>query len=373
MDVVIVFACLAVPTVLLESSSAVWGPGTRWPMIYQVTTPVVMLGIVAALLLASRSPYRAWLWSGGVGVAVAIGALFSLGQNWDQNTIASNERFIRDSIERLIAADAVAGRKPTQVLLMLDEPNRRFWRSSDVLSPIIARVWLRGLDISFRIVPWMPSPEASWQSWWRVRFGPDAEGLGNAKVWGGTVPYQQIAVLRISGRNARRLTRIDRDDLANWDVEWARDGPVNLPGPTPGELCPLKWSANEDALLSGWGDAESDSKGPVRWTLAHAAQLILPLTCDDGAVMRVTAAYAVSMRNIDGLRLTVNGETLPYRRRASDGDIIYEADLGASMMARSPSLRIGFEESELERVPGANRRFGIAIRAVEILPSGQGL
>ena len=43
-DVLIVFASLAVPTILLESSSETWGPGTRWPMIYQVTTPARITG-----------------------------------------------------------------------------------------------------------------------------------------------------------------------------------------------------------------------------------------------------------------------------------------------------------------------------------------
>ena len=54
-DVLIVFASLALPTALLESSSETFGPGTRWPMIYQVTTPLVWLVIIAAsALLISR-------------------------------------------------------------------------------------------------------------------------------------------------------------------------------------------------------------------------------------------------------------------------------------------------------------------------------
>ena len=44
-DVLIVFASLAVPTILLESTSETWGPGTRWPMIYQVdNTPRIAGG-----------------------------------------------------------------------------------------------------------------------------------------------------------------------------------------------------------------------------------------------------------------------------------------------------------------------------------------
>ena len=239
-DLMIVIACLALPTVLLESSSAIWAPGTRWPMIYQLTTPAWVLGVIAALVLGMRSTWRPRLWNGALALAVAIGALFSLGQNWYQSAIASNETFIRDSVQRLVAEDVAAGRKPKQVLLMLDEPNRRFWRSGDVLSPTIARVWLPGLDTSFRLVPWAAPWDIGSQSWWRIRFGPDSEGIGNAKVGGGTVPYQEIAILYVSGRTARRVTQVDRADLAGFDIEWARDNPASLRRAAP-QSC-VRWS-----------------------------------------------------------------------------------------------------------------------------------
>jgi hypothetical protein len=237
-DLMIVVACFAVPTVVLESSSAVWAPGTRWPMVYQLTTPALVLGVIAALVLGMRSTWRSWLWNGALALAVAIGVLFSLGHNWYQSAIATNETFIRDSVQRLVAEDVASGRKPKQVLLMLDEPNRRFWRSADVLSPTIARVWLPGIDTSFRLAPWAAPSDIGWQSWWRIRFGPDSEGIGNAKVWGGTVPYEEIAILYVSGRTARRVTHLDRTDLAGFDIEWARDKPVSLSGATGRAVSP---------------------------------------------------------------------------------------------------------------------------------------
>ena len=52
-------------------------------------------------------------------------------------------------------------------------------------------------------------------SWWRIRLGPDSEGVGNAKVWGGTVPYEQIAILYVSERTARRLIQ-SRSERSYW-------------------------------------------------------------------------------------------------------------------------------------------------------------
>ena len=275
-DVLVVFTSLALPTVLLESSSEMFGPGTRWPMIYQVTTPLVRLVIIAALVLLVSRTRWAWgpqLWNGAVALAAGIGALFSLSDNWVQNAIISNETFIRNSMQRLVAEDLAVGRNaPSQVLLMLDQPNRKWWRSSDEVSPVIARVWLRGQDTSFRLVPWFPSLGSQY-SWWRIRFGPDSEGIENARVGGGSVPYQQIDILHVSGRTARRVRQLDQQDLVGFDIEWARDKPVVLPDVTATELCPLVWTADHRAFMDGWSVPERDDKGPVRWTISRAAHL----------------------------------------------------------------------------------------------------
>jgi hypothetical protein len=247
-DLVIVIACLALPTVLLEAGSSTWTPGTRWPMIYQVTTPAFLLALVSVLALGLPSPLRERFWNGAVALAIGIGALFSLGHNRVQNAFITNENFIRNNIQRLIADDRACGRNaPTQVLLMLGDgkllggsrtiemdggaylgDERRWWRSLDVLSPVIARVWFPGVNTSFRLVPWAPPPYDDWRSWWRVRFGPDSEGIGNAKVGGGTVPYDQVAILEVHDGKARRITHLDRQDVGNWDVNWAREAPIDL-------------------------------------------------------------------------------------------------------------------------------------------------
>jgi len=229
-DVFVVVACIAAPTIALESGSDTWTPGTRWPMIYQLTSPVLLLAFVAALLWAAAPPLRARLWSGAVALAIAIGALFSLGHNRLQVEYTANEKFIRDSMRRLVAEDLAAGLSPPmQILLKLDTPNRKRWRSSDILSPTIARVWLQRDDVSFRLLPWYAPPDSHWASWWPIRFGPDAEGVGNAKVGGVVVPYRELRILSISGRSARRLTRADREDFAGYDVQWSREGPIALP------------------------------------------------------------------------------------------------------------------------------------------------
>ena len=126
-DVLVVLICIAAPTIALESSSQIWPAGTRWPMLYQVTTPALLLIIFAFVLTITTapSPLRYRLWITGVSIGVAIGAVFSLGHNRVQIDISRNESFVRDSMMRMIAEDlAMGATPPLQVLLMLRRPQQ---------------------------------------------------------------------------------------------------------------------------------------------------------------------------------------------------------------------------------------------------------
>jgi hypothetical protein len=368
MDVLVIVACIAAPTVSLESGSDTWTPGTRWPMIYQLTTPVLLLGVVAIALATTTSHLRSRLWNAAVALAIGIGALFSLGHNRRQIEITSNEKFIRDSVLRLVAEDLAVGHDPPmQVLLMLDKPNRLTWRSADMLSPTMARVWLRRDDISFRLVPWLPASSRDRASRSAIRFGPDSEGVGNATVSGGTVPYQQLRILYVSGRAARRVTSADREDFAGWGVEWSREGPFALPPVDVAHLCPITWSADRNFLSDGWSEGERDDKGPVRWTMSRSARLIFPATCDGHLLLRVVVAYAISMRNIERLNVMVNGRNLSYHRTFADGNVVYEAEFDRRIVT-GPLFEIDLAVDALQTPPGGTRSLGIAVRRVEVLP-----
>jgi hypothetical protein len=369
LDVLIVLACIAAPTVALESSSEIRPPGTRWPMLYQVTTPALLLGVVAFVLMmaTARGSLRYRLWTAAVSLGVAIGVLFSLGHNRVQIEITHNEKFVRASLARFVAEDLAVGHSPPlQVLLILDTPNRSGWRSTDTLSPVMARNWLQRDDISFRLIPWFPGNSFSW---WRVRFGPDSDGVGNAKAFGGTMPYDRVRILRVRGRTAWRISAASKDDFSGFEIEWNRDDkPITLPGIDPSQLCPIVWSADQDVLSMGWSWRDQDVKGPVRWTTSPSARLTFPAACQGRSSLRVVVAYAISMRNIDKLKLRVNGHTLPYRRMFADGNVIYDADLSADQMSERPLLNLDFVVESLDILPGAARQFGIAVRRVEIRP-----
>ena len=367
-DVLVVLACVAGPTIVLESSSSIWAPGTRWPMLYQVTTPALLLGLVTLFLIMTTRPsvqrYRFWI--AAVSVAIGVGAAFSLAQSQEQVEITKNEKFVREGLLRLVAEEFVAGRKPPlQVLIMLDEIHRSRW-SADTLSPAIARVWLQRDDISFRLVNWFAAPSSDWASWWRIRFGPDSEGVGNAKVWGESVPYDRLRILEIKGHAARRISVADQDVFNGLEVEWQRTGAITLPE-AGGVFCPITWSADHEVLGTGMDVTERDDKGPFRWTTSRAARLILPSDCRQRSLLRVVVARALSQGNIDNLVLFANGQKLQYRRTLVEGDVVYEAELPAEIVAQKSLIEIDLAVTALDRIP--NRQVGIAIRRVEVHPT----
>jgi hypothetical protein len=371
-DVFIVVACIASPTVALESSSLEWGPGTRWPMIYQFTAPAILLTLVALVLITTTLPgqWRYRLWTAAVSIAVGVGALFSLTHNQSQVDISRTEKFVRDSLLRLISEDLVLGHEPPlQILIMLDKVSRYRWRSADSLSPIISRVWLQRDDISFRLVPWSSPPSSTWAGWWPIRFGSDSDGVGNAKVWGGSVPYDKVRILEIDGPTARRISRADRHEFDGWFVEWHRDGPITLPGVGPMQICPMVWSADQDVLSLGWGERERDEKGPLRWTTSLSSRVALPSGCPNRSVLRLVVGYAASMRNIENLNLYANGHKLQYHRKLADGNFVYETELSPALVSERPVLNIDLVVHSLHTVPGATRPLGVAVRRIEIVPT----
>jgi hypothetical protein len=326
---------------------------------------------VALFLIMTTRPrvqrYRFWI--AAVSAAVGVGAAFSLAQNQEQVEITKNEKFVRESLMRLVAEEFAAGRKPPlQVLVMLDESYRPRW-SSDTLSPAMGRVWLQRDDISFRLGNWAPAPSSFLAPLWRIRFGPDSEGVGNGKLWGESVPYDRLRILEIKRHAARRISVADQDVFKGLEVEWQRTGAIILPEAGGVPFCPVTWSADHEVLGTGMGLTERDDKGPFRWTTSRAARLILPSDCRHRSLLRVVVARALSQRNIDNLALFANGQKLQHRRTLVEGDVVYEAELPAEIVAQKSVIEIDLAVTALDRIPNEIRQVGIAIRSVEIHPT----
>lgn len=147
-------ACVAAPTVILEAMSDVWLPGTRWPMLLQFWSP--FLFCVLSFALMSALPVRFWrpTWLTFNACAAAFVILLDLGFNRTQVLHVRQERVFFDQLGSAVAQDRASGKNfPRRYLIQLVEPAHflPFGRLRDVY----ARTLL-GRDVTFEVVATFP-------------------------------------------------------------------------------------------------------------------------------------------------------------------------------------------------------------------------
>ena len=129
--------------------------------------------------------------------------------------------------------------------------------------------------------------------------------------------------------------------------------------------CNARWSADNDALTSGFDVPERDSVGAIRWMVAREATIVLPYRCAANGTIKIIVGYAITEANLDSLRLQIANENIPLEREFSPAGFIYTGHL--------PSSQTGFVTAKLsvkrlDSLPNASRRFAVAVRSIEIAP-----
>lgn len=148
--------CVVAPTILLEASSDVWVPGTRWPMVMQFWPP--LLFCVLAFAALSGLPDRLWrpCWRALTALAAAFVILLALGFNRTQILHVRQERTFFDQLLSVVVQDRVKGRSfPRRYLIQLGDPAP--FLPVAILADRYAHTLL-GRDVSFRVVDDFPKP-----------------------------------------------------------------------------------------------------------------------------------------------------------------------------------------------------------------------
>jgi hypothetical protein len=187
-------------------------------MIYQVTTPVFVLGLLTVLAAFLPSRTAALLWRSGLAILLALAAMASLAHNERQVLLTRTEQALRDVIKLDAATLAARGRYATHYLVFLDDKTR--WFASDTLSPVYASTWFPGGAATFRLVP-SPLYEAL-QPGPPVTFLDDTGGVAAATSDGRQLPYERIRfVVADSGRFTVQ-DRVSADVVAGFRARWHR-------------------------------------------------------------------------------------------------------------------------------------------------------
>jgi hypothetical protein len=306
-------------------------------------------------------------WAFTVALLGGVAVLVSLLANQSQVRITQSEKRLRSAMADVLAKKLFAGSPGPFYFLVKRSPNYT-WYSSDALSQVYAETWFPQYDVSFRFIPDRPI-DSPYAQMWPIRFGSDGQGLGNAKLWGVTVPYAQVSMLQATAEKISTITALRSQDIAGLWAIWDRkdDDILDLPI-AGGSPCPLDWSADHPAMMSGWRGAERDAIGAFRWTVTRRADIRLPLGCAGAARISVTVAFAASEANLLGLRLSVNGSPISLVRTASKEGQKFSGVIPPGVLKPSKSDLIRLSIPKLVTIGGQG--LGVAVRNLQISPLG---
>jgi hypothetical protein len=146
--------CIVTPTILLESMSDLWTPGTRWPMLMQFWSPFVFCLLAFTVLSALPNHIWASVWKGVTACAAAFIILLVLGFNRTQVVNARQERTFFAELQSFVTQDRLSGVKfPRRYLIQLAEPAP--FLPVSLLADRYAHTIL-GRDVTFAVVNTLP-------------------------------------------------------------------------------------------------------------------------------------------------------------------------------------------------------------------------
>ena len=219
--VLAVFCALATPTLLLESTTAIWSPGTRSRMFQQGFQPVIYLSILFLVIkYLFRRTGRGVESVRNIGIALlcAVGAVLGLEFNRQLSEQTMFERKLETGLKKVLP---VLG-KPTHFVVKMKGMKFGVWGSgcAGLMPSLFAEtaynsnaVWL---DPVYESEPKAPKP---------VTFGSDQQGIYSPES-GDWIPYQDAVFVEFDGQRVTRLTSIDRETFSGYGALYAREKPL---------------------------------------------------------------------------------------------------------------------------------------------------
>lgn len=216
--VILVVCSIALPTLLLESGGSDWAPGTRWRMIYQMTTPVLIMAITGCVLSFFRLRFANLIFQIVSGVLLAVSIAFSLAYNERQVSLTRSEATVRQAMHEVIV-ERQSEINAVPLLFVMEMDDSFQWLASETLRSVYMRTWFPGVNAEYRILPsrrYIPSNPT------KLIFGE--HGISVAGASGVSTPYHRVVVLHAFGRSVTRRFSISREEVVSHNGVWLAPG-----------------------------------------------------------------------------------------------------------------------------------------------------
>jgi hypothetical protein len=219
--VLAVFCALVAPTLLLESTTAIWSPGTRSRMFQQGFQPVLYLSILFLLteyLFRRTGRGVEYVRNGGIALLCALGFVFGLEYNRTLSEQTMFERKLETGLKEILPSIG----KPTHFVVKMKGMKMGVWYSGTSVSmPSLFVETAYDSNAVWLDPVYAGEPKASKP----VTFGSDQQGIYSPES-GGWIPYQDVVFLEFDGQRVTRLRNIDQETFSGYGALYAREKPL---------------------------------------------------------------------------------------------------------------------------------------------------
>jgi hypothetical protein len=224
LTVLAVIVGVSVPTILLESMSQVWFPGTRVRMIAQFVSPclycVTILAASNWLRKVNVSLARQFLIASFAILGVAA-VLMGLQYNKSLCAQTAFERHLVDGLRPYLLSDKL----DQYFVLRLDDCH---WFMSPTLDDTFIQTAFNQSVVHLRILSKDPAPPG-FENIWNVELSN--QGVKHAGFTTGDVkvPWQRVAIVSFDGRKVHLIDPIKPEDLSGYQASFVGAAPFHQP------------------------------------------------------------------------------------------------------------------------------------------------
>jgi hypothetical protein len=361
-----VFSALVAPTVLLESTSSVWYPGSRSRMVLQVFQPVAYLLVL--FILADwlfRRKRRAYPQNAGMALLCAMAAILGLEYNRELSEQTSFERKLETALKKIVP---VLVKKPIHFVVKMKGMKRGVWYSGigREMPSLFVQMAYKSDAVTLDPV-YEGDPRAVSET---VTFGSDQSGMYSPESasW---VPYQQVVVVEFDGQRATQMTRIGRETVSGYQVRYDRESElvqdskavIGCPD------CPTSFDFRSAPDGAGWSAPEQNNLGEwYTWMASTKASLKMSTSCAGAARLKIRVLAPMAPDILQSLRIAANGLNIPVEIFAGANDGLFDllGAIPASAMRRDGALMFDFTVDRTVVPEGGNRTLAIPFASLAI-------
>jgi hypothetical protein len=228
--VLAVFCALVAPTVLLETTTATWFPGSRSRMVQQGFQPALCLSIlflVTEYLFRRRERAVESVRNAGIALLCALAVVIGLEYNRQLSEQTMFERKLETGLKQILPAPS----KPTHFVVKTKGLKSGVWYSdysgpTESMPSLFAQTAYNSNAVSLDpVFEGDPIYEGEPKESMPLTFGNDQQGIYSpaSRSW---IPYQDVVLLEFDGQRVTRLMSVDRETFSGYGALYAREKPL---------------------------------------------------------------------------------------------------------------------------------------------------